>query len=610
MSVFECLQQSDLSPLALHFARFCADLDDTASDLALFTAAVLADRNTHGDTCLALSSLVDKPLLKDKDGTALVIAPEQRTWEQALTCGFVGHQGDYQPIILDGSYLYLHRHWHEEKQIINALLLRFGGHNIDHPTVRQRLDALFGKLSPDDAAYSQKLAAAMALTRRLAIITGGPGTGKTTTVTKILALLLEQQPDLRISLTAPTGKAAARLVESIGEQVLKLGNKINRDILDKLPREASTIHRLLGWQRQGFLHNADNPLPCNCLLLDESSMVDLGLMASLLTALADDCRIILLGDRDQLSSVEAGSVLGDLTGHGRPLRLSPRRAEELRPLLDALPADLLNDQSPDIADHIVQLNHSYRFAKGGGIGKLAEAINTGNTEAVTALQSNTNEQLSWIEASGNQPGKRIIDWALDRYQDIFNAKNAKDALTIFESARILTARREGAWGEAAIRERLETRLKNEGRMSSRDNAPYKGQPLIIRRNDQETGLFNGDTGIFWPDDEGAIMAWFPLKNNNADLVPFSIHQLPQWQSAWALTVHRSQGSEYSDVLLILPPEESQVVTRELIYTGITRAVNHCTIVTQTTQFIKSIRNKIERRSGLSKRMGWESDHEK
>lgn len=604
MTVFESLKQAELSPLAKHFSHFCAELDSNASELALASAALLAERDSHGDTCLELKSLAGKSILKNKENICLLTAPDQESWKKALRCAFIGKPGDYQPLILDAERLYLHRHWREEHIITQALNTRFGVLDFDAEKLKQGLDKLFEKLAPDDDAYSQKLAAAMALSRRLTIITGGPGTGKTTTVTKILALLLEQQPELRIRLAAPTGKAAARLVESTGKQIEKLAKDIDKRILDKLPREASTIHRLLGWQQNGFQHNADNPLACDCLLLDEFSMVDQGLMASLLMALPEHCHLILLGDRDQLSSVEAGSVLGDLTGHGRRLNISSLRARELGSLIGELPGDLVAKNIPAIADHIAQLTHSYRFNSGGGIGKLAHAVNTGNTDAVIELLNKPNDQLCWIEATDRQPGRSVIDWAFENYKPVFAAASSKEALKIFESVRVLTALREGPWGEIAIRERLETRLKNEGLISNKDGTPSKGLPLIIRRNDRETGLFNGDTGIFWPDDNGMIMAWFPSNGEKADLVPFSLHQLPEWQPAWALTVHRSQGSEYARVLLLLPPLEPTLISRELIYTGITRAVEHCTIVAVKTQFAQSIKHRIKRLSGLSERMGW------
>ena len=599
--VTELLRQTELSPLAIQFAKFCSQLDDTADELALITAAILADRNTHGDTCLDLSSLKGKILLHDKENKQLKQAPDLNQWLTALDCKFIGKIDEYQPLILDGNRLYLHRHWQEEKTITEVLQSSFGTTDYDPALIKERLNVLFDANTPEDNAYGQKLAAAMALTRKLTIITGGPGTGKTTTVTKILALLLEQQPDLRILLAAPTGKAAVRLTISINNQLKKLGKHIDAEILDKLPRDASTIHRLLGWRPHGFEHNKDNPLPCDCLLLDETSMVDQGLMASLLAALPENCRIILLGDRDQLSSVEAGSVLGDLTGHGQKLSLSTKRATELNKLLDQLPTDIINDKTPAIADHIAQLTHSYRFAKGGGIGKLATAINTEDTGTIDSLRNESNDELGWIAANGKQPGTVVIQWAVKHYQPIFNATSAKEALTIFESTRLLTALRNGPWGSTQISERIELELQKTKSNKIKIKAPYQGLPIIITHNDRETGLFNGDTGIFWENEESELMAFFEIKE---ELVEFSVHQLPVWNPAWTLTVHRSQGSEYDNVLLVLPSEESQVVTRELIYTGVTRAKEHCTVVANLQQFSKAISKKVNRFSGLSERIGW------
>ncbi|MDX2477589.1 MAG: exodeoxyribonuclease V subunit alpha, partial [Gammaproteobacteria bacterium] len=511
-------------------------------------------------------------------------------------------------LILDGNRLYLHRHWQEEQIIVDALNARMIKTSYDTTWLKQRLDDLFDTTSNENREMNlgQKIAAAMTITRQLAIITGGPGTGKTTTVTKILALLLEDETELRIVLAAPTGKAAARLAESIDEQTEKLKGKINDAILENLPRKASTVHRLLGWQRHGgFKHNSDNTLPCDCLLIDETSMIDQGLMASLLQALPQHCRLIMLGDRDQLESVEAGSVLGDITGHGRELSLSPQRADELGEIINDELSTLVTDDSPAIADHIAHLSYSHRFAKGGGIGRLATAVNAGDREAAQAILAENDPELSLLEISEDttRPGTKIIDWAIERYSPIFNATDEENALNIFEQTRVLTALRQGPWGETAIGEQIETLLRNKAGISGKTGEPFKGMPIIIRKNDPETGLFNGDTGIFWPDakNEDKLMAWFRI---DGKLKPFSEHQLPHKQTAWTLTVHRSQGSQYEQLLLVLPSKETKVLSRELIYTGITRAKTHCTLVVNTAQFEDALESKISRTSGLGERMGW------
>ena len=615
MNIIDCIRQARLNPLAEQFTRFCAEIDAAAAPEVLATVATLAHRNANdGDTCLDLKMYAGRPLLlaaatEETGPQTLVTAPDIDIWcKQLSTAAFTGKPGDYQPLILDGTRLYLHRHWREEKTIAQSLKARFSHTQYDSEQLKAGLDSLFVPWSADDrGTFGQKLAAAMALTCKLSIITGGPGTGKTTTVTRILALLLQSQPELRICLAAPTGKAATRLSESINQQLEKLSEKINSNILEKIPREASTIHRLLGWQLHGFVHNEGNPLACDCLLVDETSMVSQSLMASLLSALPEHCHVILLGDREQLSSVEAGSVLGDLTGNGKAFSLSADRATELSELLGELPTESIDENNPAIADHIAHLSVSYRFSGDGGIGLFASAVNNGDSERAIKMLEEKNEQLAWIEASGPRPGEKVINWAVEHYRPIFSADSAEQALAIFESARILTAMRRGPWGESEIQQRLEVRLheirKRNDEPDTMNKTIYRGLPLLIRRNDRETGLFNGDTGIFWPDKGGTLMAWLPIKGC---LTAFSVHQLPDWQPAWALTVHRSQGSEYANVLMVLPPEESPVVSRELIYTGITRAVKHCTVTASKTELSRAVRRQIKRYSGLSERVDWPS----
>ncbi|RMG58497.1 MAG: exodeoxyribonuclease V subunit alpha [Gammaproteobacteria bacterium] len=600
-------ENATLPALARHFARFCRQLDGAADTLALATAAVLAARNLEGDTCLDLRRLSGQPLLRDEEGQSLLDAPALETWLDTLPCGFIGAGESNRPLVLDGPRLYLRRHWQEEVQIARALLARTGPVEYDPQWLKERLQALFPEKPGDEGkgAAGQRLAAAMALTRRLAIITGGPGTGKTTTVTRILALLLEQEPDLRIMLAAPTGKAAARLRESIEAQTSKLGEQVNAAVLEQMPREAATLHRLLGWGRDGFAWHADNPLPCDCLLIDETSMVDQGLMAATLAALPAQARLILLGDRNQLSSVEAGSVLGDLTGQGETPALDPARAAELEALTNHAATRPVTADAPPLHNCVAELSYSYRFASGGGIGRLAEAVNAGDANKASAILREADAELDWIDAEGEEPPQAVIRQALEWYSPVFEADDPAEALRRFNRARILTARADGPWGEAALRERLETALRQQRSIRTLPGQPYRGQPIIILRNDRETGLFNGDTGILWPDPEAAaegvpqLRAWFESENG---LRAYALHQLPAWQTAWTLTVHRSQGSEYDRVLLVLPAHESRVLTRELVYTGITRARRLCCIAGSMSQLLEACRRRTVRNSGLGERL--------
>lgn len=616
------IHPTELSPLASHFRRFCEQQDPEITDIALDCIEILVNQNAvKGDTCLHLQSLTNPD---DATSEHLQALTTDQLLEQIRTSPLVGQPGDYQPLILDGQRLYLYRHWLEEKIIVEQLQARMVAEACDKSWLKVRLEALFDTSTreKEESTMGQKVAAAMALTRRLTIITGGPGTGKTTTVTKILTLLLEQQPDLRIKLAAPTGKAATRLSESINEQIEKISNTISDTTLQNLPRDASTIHRMLGPQRDGFIHNADNHLPCDCLLLDETSMIDQGMMAKLLQALPRHCRLIMLGDRDQLESVDAGHVLGDITGHGRELRLTSQRANELQEITGKK-SDNIADDTPDIADHIAHLSFSHRFSKGGGIGRLAEAVNKGAIEDAQMLLSDKDQkELTWIEISedATRPGSKIIDWAIEQYDPLFDSATAEQALESFESNRVLTALRQGPWGETSIGEQIEAQLCRKRDITAKPGSPYRGKAIIIRKNDYEIDLFNGDTGIFWPEPEPEesesgkdkqnpqsdrkkqkLMAWFRVKG---ELKAFSEHQLPAWQTAWTLTVHRSQGSQYKQLLMVLPPEKSKILSRELIYTGITRAQNHCTIVVAPQRLAQAIEGTQPRTSGLAERLSW------
>ncbi len=606
MSLPQVLQHPELPPLARQFARFCAQLDPRAGETALLTAAALAARNLDGNTCLDLARAAGRDLLVTSEHQTLFRAPALEAWLAGLRARFVGTAGAYQPLVLDGRRLYLHRHWREETWIATALTARMEAVQVDPAWLRRRLDTLFGRLAPQDAAYGQRLAVAMALTRRLAVLTGGPGTGKTTTVIRLLALLLEQAPQTRIALAAPTGKAAARMAESIAAQIGALQG-VSEPVRAHIPRTAATLHRLLGWRGGSYTHDRENLLPLDCLIVDESSMIDQGLMASVLAALPETARLILLGDREQLASVEAGSVLGDITGRGAPLALSRRRARQLAAVMGGpLPEHLVAPEAPPIADHIAWLRHSHRFARGGGIGRLAHAVNQADVEAVEALMDAGDPELDWRLVDAGPPPRAVLDWALAHYLPVFDATDAAEALGRFESARILTALRDGPWGEAALRQAFHAALLRHGRATGTDaRQPYRGLPVLILRNDYETGLFNGDTGIFWPDADGRLHAWF---RREGTLEGFGLHQLPSWQPAWTLTVHRSQGSEYDEVLLVLPPQDAPVVTRELIYTGITRARRRCTLVCHRERLLQDIARRVTRDSGLMERLGWPSPH--
>ncbi len=601
------VERGELPPLAFHFARFVAGEANMSGDhWAVRAAALVCARNLEGDVCVDLADYGGRSVFPDSVNDGDWIAPPLETWLALLRqCPCVGMPGDAQPLILDGTRLYLARHWRDECQVARVVTSRLEVLS-PPPSLPMLLERLFPAGGGTDW---QKVAAAMAVTRRFAVISGGPGTGKTTTVIKILALLLSLEPESRICLAAPTGKAAARLGESIrkgkeltdGERSLR--GKVEESVITAIPEQAVTVHRLLGVSRGHFVHARDNPLALDCLVLDEASMVDQTLMARLAEALPEKSRLILLGDRDQLASVDAGSVLGDITGHGREIHYSGSLIAMLDSLGIPLPETIRihGPPMPPVADAIALLRKSWRFDASSGIGRLALAVNGGKVGAALACLDGAYSDVAWLPQSDSRPDDRVIAWAVSRYGAFLGQSRVEEAIERFDGVRVLAALRQGPWGVEELNRRIEVSLQRLGLI--RGGREYHGLPIMITHNDYETGLFNGDTGLVWQTDAGHLEACF--RQVDGEIRKFPLRSLPDWVPAWALTVHKSQGSEFDQVLLVLPPEPCPVLTRELIYTGITRARQHCTLAGDREIFASAVRTPVRRASGLGKRLGWD-----
>ncbi len=593
------LAQGFLPPLAVHFARFVAKEAGLAEDhWVTCTAALVSARNLEGDVCVDLKDYSGRPLFPEAEEGSFWTAPPLEKWLEILKQSpCVGSPEKVRLLILDGTRLYLARHWRDERQVADMVTSRLVTMP-PTPELRMLLDRLFPNTGGTDW---QKVAAAMAVTRRFAVIAGGPGTGKTTTVIKILALLLGLVPDLRIRLAAPTGKAAARLSESIRGGKDQLTFQVTSEVISAIPDQAVTVHRLLGVYGGRFMHDRENPLALDCLVLDEASMVDQTLMARLAEALPPKARLILLGDRDQLASVDAGSVLGDLTGHGREIRYSDDLGSMLATLGIPLPENVrARTPLPPVADAIALLRKSWRFDASGGIGQLARAVNGNDPDTALACLESDSPDLTWLEQTDPMPDHRVIGWAVSRYERFLLCREVQEAIELFVQIRVLAALRKGPWGVEELNQRIETALQNRGLISG--GREFHGLPVMINRNDYETGLFNGDTGILWRHDQDHMQACFLQMDGTLRRLP--VRSLPDWQPAWALTVHKSQGSEFDQVLLVLPPEPCPVLTRELIYTGITRARIHCSLAGNRDTFAKAIEKPIRRASGLKEKLGW------
>lgn len=510
------------------------------------------------------------------------------------------------PLVLDGHRLYLRRLWRSEGVVARALAVRMADHDEVPTTLAQSLDALFGPASPDDID-DQRTACALALRQRLTVISGGPGTGKTTTVTRLLALLqmqaqATQATPLHIRLVAPTGKAAARLSGSIGSALARLA--CPEAVVSTIPTEASTVHRLLGARpdTRHFRHHRDNPLALDVLVVDEASMVDLALMNALLEALPAQARLILLGDKDQLASVEAGAVLGELCGQAEGF--SSAVAKTLHQI-SGQAVDASAETTP-MSDHVVTLRKSYRFTQESGIGALARAINAGQYRQLRACWSHGFDDIAFLAVDAEHP-QSLIAHAAKAYHAYLAALNAqaspREVLARFGQFQVLCALRRGPWGVEGLNEAIAERLHQQGHIPS-TSGWYAGRPVMVTRNDAQLGLYNGDIGIALPDEQsdGRLRVFF--EGSTADEVRAVMPgRLNDVDTVFAMTVHKSQGSEFDHVLFVVPGQPNPIMTRELLYTGVTRARHRCEIATTRHEVLeRAAAHQVWRASHLQARL--------
>ncbi len=584
-----------LRPIDLHTGRLLARLDGNRCAVLPLLAALTSWAIGQGHTCLPLAAVAGVLHDSGLDGRAWEDVAALR--EQLLSSAMVGRPGEATPLILDGDQLFLCRHHAWEQQIAQALHSRAA---LLLPVATDEARPLLDRLFPLGDANTidwQRAAAILALYKPLVVISGGPGTGKTYTVARVLALLSGLAPKpLRIALVAPTGKAALRLQESMQQA---------RDGLDQLSSllpdiQAQTLHRLLGFQvnRPGFRHHHANPLHLDLLVVDEASMIDVGLMAALMEALPPHCRIILLGDRDQLASVEAGNLFGDLCGSGE-IGWSAELVERMRPLLGA--SCILPEQpsAHPLADSLVLLRTSRRFTAASGIGALAQAINSGEAEAVRRVLGTSWTDIEMIDTAEAEQAGNLRERLLSFLEPLFAADAPESALLALGERRILCGLREGPSGVEGINRLAQMHLRRIRRIGP-ETQYYAGMPLLITRNDYSLGLFNGDSGILWPDDQGQLRSWFGQEGGG--LRSFSLARLPAWQPAYALTVHKSQGSEFDQVLLLLPQEDAPVLTRELLYTGLTRARHGLILCGPLDLLLRTTGRRVLRYSGLASKL--------
>ncbi|RRQ25711.1 exodeoxyribonuclease V subunit alpha [Rhodococcus sp. Eu-32] len=593
-----------LAAADVHVALRLGALGGESSDDVMFATALAVRAVRSGSVCLDLHRLRDIPVDEDSDIDVDALPwPELADVLAALRASPLvvgGQRGPLRPLRLvdtdEGELLYLDRYFLQERTIRHVLDSRgLTRPRVDAEVIRAQLDSLFVDATgaPTPAPDRQRIAAALAATQWTAVIAGGPGTGKTHTVARILAMFVRQLgPSIRIGLAAPTGKAAARLQESVTEQSAELG------LPDGLT--AMTLHRLLGWQRGSksrFRHNASNRLPYDVIVVDETSMVSLTMMSRLLEAVRADTRLILVGDPDQLTSVDAGAVLADLVA--RPVRATTDPA-----LADVIAGDLDAQDDPNeaalapverhrLSSGVVRLSRGRRF--GGAIAELAVAVRDGRADDVMTLLDSGHEQLSFHAPTDLDALHADILSTAAAVTDAARAGAASDALTRLESHRLLCAHRQGPFG---VQDWARRAMEWVGEASGAFLDPtrwYAGQPLLVTANDHEARIYNGDTGVVVDVGDGSLMAAFQRGS-----LPQLVHPnvLSSVQTVYAMTIHRSQGSQYDTVSVMLPAQASSLLTRELLYTAITRARRHVRIMGTEAAVRAGVERQVLRASGL------------
>lgn len=590
-------------------------LDARASPALLVAAALLAQMEGRGHTCLPLQALCAPPVALLGWPAPAVEGPQglKALWAhlpgslaqwlsalQGMTVRPADAPDQGQALVLGGTpdapLLYLRRYAGYEQRVGQGLLQRAGEPvQVGQAAARRWLDRFFpSDPAAPDAIDWQKMACAVALRARLSVITGGPGTGKTYTAARLLALLLALHEDaspLRVALAAPTGKAAARLKQSIDHALKDLQQQVPADsgldlgALIARMGPARTLHALLGARpdTRQFRHHAAHPLDVDVLIVDEASMVHLEMMDALLQALPATARLVLLGDKDQLASVEAGAVLGDLCRDASAGCYSAVTAQFVQAVSgQALPAEyLVAGDAPLLAQQTVMLRQSRRFK--GAIGQLALAVNRGDGLAARATFEQAGAPLTAVQPASPQSvcALALAESGRPSYADYLGLlrqgpkEQGGDAhddwvravLQAFERFRILCAVHRGDWGTQGLNAAVQTALADQGLLKPQGEW-FAGRPVMVTRNDAQLGVSNGDVGVVLPNAEGKLKVWFL---DGQALRSVSVMRLPHVETAFVMTVHKSQGSEFEHTALVLPPGAAEVLSRELVYTGITRA---------------------------------------
>ncbi|QOL24945.1 exodeoxyribonuclease V subunit alpha [Thalassotalea sp. LPB0316] len=601
---------ADLQPIDYFFAEHVCQTLATTNALVFHLAIATHQSLQQGHSCLPLSVVAERTMWQIKDSEAL--ENEKAGFSFGSLAELTSVLGQFPELlehtamlVLDNQHLYLRRYYLFEQQLRQYLTAKLNNHNnISTEQIKSVVNQLFTE-SAEQAIDWQKVAVANALNKDFVVIAGGPGTGKTYTVTKLLAalIMLHQQTEanarLNIALTAPTGKAAQRLSESILAAIKGFTGQIDQAVLDEIPSQAQTIHRLLGVRPNSvnFKYHQDNLLPIDVLLVDEASMIDLALMTRIFRALPNHTKVILLGDADQLPSVASGSVLADIAP--RPHRgFSPQNSAFLSTVLAQDVTSLTAKDPSRTSDHLTILQHSRRFDGQGGIGVVAKHVING--EAKASWQRLVDDQSGQVGLI-TQANMSWLDQHIQQYyQPLLTMTDISQAFAQLSQFRILVAMRKGQLGveninELVVKHLVEQQLIDAGQ-AYKKSPLYHGMPIMITENHHKLGLYNGDIGLIWQQGE-QLVAIFEQVDGFKTVIP---SRLPSYELVYAMTIHKTQGSEFTHVLMALPENtNNKLLTRELLYTGITRAKKQLSIVGDFDVWQQGVQAKVVRYSQLT-----------
>lgn len=631
----------ELQPLDIAFASFVYRFEaasggknDSLNHRSVMglLAGFLSKKLSHQDTCIALQQIPLQVLntvgVTEKNDLIEIFQQSSliNCVGSELTSEASPETQSVLPLVLENGNLYLQRYYQYEISLAQMIKNRVvEATQFDNDLATNLLEQLFDKSAEGQIDW-QMIAVCIAASRQFSMITGGPGTGKTTTVAKLLCFLQGlQQSKLKIQLVAPTGKAAARMADSLS----KARTKLPETMQSALNVEAGTIHRLLGSRHHStkFRHNSYNNLHIDVLIVDEASMVDLPLMCKLFEALPSYTRVVLLGDPNQLASVEAGSVLSDICTAALSAKDNVQYSLDTQKLIEqctgqTLTEEYSNPAASAIQNSMVKLLKSHRFDSKGGIGKLANAIIAGDVRATISTLKYDYDDIDWqstnfaygsadkvnVKSSHDIRHNKLIVPRVAQAVDYFKAvrnSNMKLAFQLLQNQQVLCSQRSGAWGVTAVNRAIEVELAKQGLidLSLRD---YAGRPIMLTQNDHSLGLYNGDIGIVMPDcnRSGIQKVWFNMPNG--ELQGFLINRLPVYETVYAMTVHKSQGSEFPHVYLCLSEtiasEASKGTSRELLYTGLTRARDKFVLFADEKIVQQSVARISDRSSGLTLRL--------